>query len=168
MELERTVAECLMWYTPVHLVLVCYVIWFIFSIYKEQQKGGPLQFHLIEMLAGVIAIAPTMLAFTQGLKSWHGVRSAGDCFWLVLAVLIGLSQLSGMLMGLMQNIVPRANGAAGSWEQAGWILLWALGGILLVPAGFGMTCLVLLGLPILLPLAVFYVLAKAARYAWRG
>lgn len=154
-------ANLLLYYLPLHAILIAWTARTALALYREHLKDSLLRFHLLELLAAIVALAPTHVLLARTLEcSSFGGESEGQML-LLLTIQVGTGQLCGALVGRMHNTAPRKSGPMGGWEGAGWVALFSAAGALLPPFGWAVAglgwFLLVVCLPLLLPAAAIYV-----------
>jgi len=131
------------------------------QIYRSVPGGRTFQFHIPDYWAAILGLVPTFIFAADAMNTPEARR-------ILTACVVGSCQLVGLFIGRVHNVLPPSAIKKSQWEEAGWIFLGAMFGLLLValtvPVLFlGMLMIGLmfwLGLPVL---ALFLIVRKMSR-----
>ena len=109
-----------------------YLIVFLFfwvrpfwRLYRSVPSGRTFQFHIPDYWAALAGLAPTFILAADAMNMPKTPM-------VMSALVVGASQLAGLFIGRVHNVLPPSAESKGQWEEAGWVFLGAMFGLMLV------------------------------------
>lgn len=94
-------------------------------LYRSVPGGRTFQFHISDYWAALAGLIPTFILAADAMN-------VPQAPMLLSACVVGASQLAGLFIGRVHNVLPPRAEPKGQWEESGWFFLGALFGLLLV------------------------------------
>ncbi len=130
------------------------------QIYRSVPGGRTFQFHIPDYWAALVGLIPTFMLVADAMNMPRMPM-------LLSAFVVGSSQLVGVFIGRVHNVMPPSAAPKSQWEEAGWIFLGAMFGLLLVALSVATFTLGLLVLAFSMlwgpPVIVIFLIYKLAK-----